>query len=570
MAHLDLITIAIFSIVIVICGMSFSGSGKSMKSFFAGGGAVPWWISGLSLFMSFFSAGTFVVWGAIAYNYGWVAVAIQWTMCIAGFIIGFIFAPKWQKTGVLTAAEFITQRLGFNTQKIYSYLFLLISIFTTGAFLYPVAKILEVYTGIPIRITTIVIGLLILIYTAVGGLWAVVITDVLQFIVLTAAVLIVVPLAFDKIGGISSFIQKSPPLFFNLFNHEYSIGFLIAFAFYNLFFLSGNWTYVQRYTTVKDPISAKKVGWLFGALYIISPVIWMLPPMIYRIINPHLSGLENEGAYLLMCKEVLPLGIMGLMLGGMVFATSSSVNTTLNISAGVFTNDLFKHFFPDSSQKKLIVVARWTTVILGLLTIGMALLVPFMGGIVNVVLSIAALTGGALYLPPLWALFSKRQTGASVLSITILSLIINLFFKFITPALFGLSLSRSMEMIVGMAVPIILLALYEFLISGSKAFSPDYKKYVELIKNKTDHRATVVADIEEDMENLRGKRVLAIGVAVTGFLIAALGAYSFKSTWMVLAMGVIVFIVGLILYPKGKNDLNKLKTEESTVYVDEK
>lgn len=570
MLHLDFITIAIFSLVVVICGMSFSGSGKDMKSFFAGGGAVPWWISGLSLFMSFFSAGTFVVWGAIAYKYGWVAVAIQWTMCIGGFIIGFVFAPKWQKTKALTAAEFITQRLGYNTQKIYSYLFLLISVFTTGVFLYPVAKILEVYTGIPVNITTIAIGLLILIYTAVGGMWAVVITDVLQFIILTAAVLLVVPLAFDKVGGISSFIQKAPSNFFDLFNHEYSIGFLIAFGFYNLFFLSGNWAYVQRYTTVKDVRSAKKVGWLFGALYIISPVIWMLPPMIYRIINPHLTGLENEGAYLMMCKIVLPAGIMGLMLSGMVFATSSSVNATLNISAGVFTNDLYKHFFPASSQKRLIYVARITTIVLGLLTIGVALLVPYMGGIVEVVISLGALTGAAMYLPPLWALFSKRQTGISVLSITILSLIINLFFKFITPVLFDFSLSKSMEMIVGTAIPIILLALYEFWISRSQTFSPDYKKYVALVKNRDSYAIASKVSLDEEQGNLRGKRVLAIGVLITGLLIAVLGIHSFASTWMVFVMGLIILVVGTLLYPKKSNDTNKIKLEEQTIYVDEK
>lgn len=108
-----------------------------MKSFFADGGALPWWMSGLSLFMSFFSAGTFVVWGSIAYTSGWVAVSIQWTMCIAGLIIGFVIAPRWQKTNALTAAQFISERLGGKTQKVYTYLFLFISLFTTAAFLSP-------------------------------------------------------------------------------------------------------------------------------------------------------------------------------------------------------------------------------------------------------------------------------------------------------------------------------------------------------------------------------------------------------------------------------------------------
>ena len=231
-----------------------------MKSFFAAGGALPWWMSGLSLFMSFFSAGTFVVWGSIAYQSGWVAVSIQWTMSIAGFIIGFFIAPKWQKTKSLTAASFIAERLGAGTQKIYTYLFLFISIFTTGAFLYPVAKIVEVSTGIPITASILFLGILILVYTAVGGLWAVIVTDVLQFVVLTVAVLIVVPLAIDRVGGLTSFVGQAPEHFFHLINEEYTPAFLIAFGLYNLFFIAGNWAYVQRYTSVASVKDAKKVG----------------------------------------------------------------------------------------------------------------------------------------------------------------------------------------------------------------------------------------------------------------------------------------------------------------------
>jgi Na+/proline symporter len=137
---LDYITIGVFMAGILLAGLSFSNSGKNMKSFFAAGGQVPWWISGLSLFMGFFSAGTFVVWGSIAYSYGWVAVTIQTAMCIAGFGVGIFIAPKWHDTGAMTVAEYVNKKLGHNVQKMYTYLFLLISVFTTGSFLYPVAK----------------------------------------------------------------------------------------------------------------------------------------------------------------------------------------------------------------------------------------------------------------------------------------------------------------------------------------------------------------------------------------------------------------------------------------------
>ena len=194
MTNIDVIAIFAFAALVLICGISFSRSGgKDMKSFFAAGGAVPWWINGLSLFMGFFSAGTFVVWGSIAYTQGLVAISIQWTMALAGLLVGTFVAARWRKTNALTAAEYITVRFGKNVQKLYTYLFLGVSMFTTGAFLYPVAKLVEVATGFPLEYCILALGGLSILYVTVGGLWAVVVTDVLQFIILFAAIIIVIP-----------------------------------------------------------------------------------------------------------------------------------------------------------------------------------------------------------------------------------------------------------------------------------------------------------------------------------------------------------------------------------------
>ncbi len=539
MGPIDITVILIFTLLVFVCGLSFSKSGKNMKSFFAAGGALPWWMSGLSLFMSFFSAGTFVVWGSIAYSSGWVAITIQTTMCIAGVLIGFFIAPKWQKTKALTAAEFITDRLGYSTQKIYTYLFLLISIFTTGAFLYPVAKIVEVSTGFPISTSIIVLGILILIYTAVGGLWAVIVTDVLQFVVLTAAVLIVVPLSLDKIGGMNNFITQAPENFFALVNEEYTWGFMIAFGLYNLFFIAGNWAYVQRYTSVATPKDAKKVGWLFGGLYLVSPLVWMLPPMIYRVLNPELGGLADEGAYLLMCKEVLPVGMLGLMLGGMIFATSSSVNTTLNISAGVLANDVYKHFRPNADGDRLVKVGRLATIFLGVLTIIIALLVPYMGGIVEVVMSLAAITGGAMFLPPMWALFSRHQTGKSALIVTVITLTINAFFKFLAPTLLNFSFDRAQEMGFGMGIPIVLLAAFEIYARTQNTTTVEYDNYQLKVAQKT-------SEAEDDAAsgNKKGTRVIGIGVALTGLMILILSFIAETGAILVGSMGFLVMLLG--------------------------
>lgn len=468
-------------------------------------------------------------------------------MCLAGFGVGFFIAPKWRRTGVMTAAEYISRRLGVKVQKMYTYLFLLISMFTTGSFLYPVAKIVEVSTGFPLQSSILLLGGISILYVTVGGLWAVVVTDVLQFVILTAAVLIVVPLSFDKVGGVSEFINATPEGFFSLFNGEYTVVFIIAFCFYNLFFLGGNWSYVQRYTTVKTVKDAKKVGWLFGALYLVCPVLWMLPPMIYRVLNPELSGLADEGAYLLMCKEALPSGLLGLMLGGMIFATASSLNGTLNISAGVFTNDIYKRLFPATSEAKLMKIARFSTIGFGLLAIVVALLIPLMGGIVNVVISIAALTGVPLYLPIIWTLFSKHQTTGSVMTATLLSLALNAFFKFVTPYAFDFAFDRAEEMLTGVLFPIIILTVWEIYARFRKI--EDERHQSSLVADN----ANVVAEESNSSDNSQSLKVIGIGIGASGVLILGLGLLADTGQLIVAAIAsVLILIGGFCLYKSKK------------------
>lgn len=542
---LDYITIILFSIGVLITGVSFSKTGKDMKSFFSGGGNVPWGMSGLSLFMGFFSAGTFVVWGSIAYSYGMVSIIIQLTMAVAGYAVGTWIAPRWHRTHSLTAAEYITGRLGVKTQKTYTYIFLAVSVFTTGSFLYPVAKIVEVTTGIPLTTAIFALGAFSMVYVALGGLRGVVVTDVLQFVILFAAVVIAVPLAFDKIGGVGTFFEKVPEGFFELFEGEYTPGFVIAFAIYNMFFLGDNWAYVQRYTSVKTERDSRKTGWLFGVLYTISPILWMLIPMIYRVYNPSLSGLENEGAYLLMCKEAMPDGLLGLMLGGMIFATASSLNATLNISAGVVTNDIFKRVRPDASEKTLMNVARISTWGFGIMAIIVALLIRSMGGIVNVVISVAALTGVPVYLPVIWSLFSKRQTARTILSATFISLAINLIFKFVTPH-FGLALDRTWEMIVGTAVPVILLAGIEVVLKAKEFIAPEYMAYIS--GRNVRIRQENAGDTEESKRTNRfTQKVLGIGLGLSGVLITVLGFIAEENIVVPVAVGLVVALIGIYL-----------------------
>lgn len=546
---IDASVIVIFSVFIMLVGFSFSGTGRNLKSFFAGGEAVPWSIGGLSLFMSFFSAGTFVAWGSIAYKYGWVAITIQWTMCIGGLITGLYLAPKWKATGNLTAAEFIKERLGEKVQKSFIYIFMLVSLFIKGSVLYSVARLVGSSLDLPLVPVTIVLGILMIAYTAVGGLWAVMVTDILQFVILTAAVLLIIPLVFQEAGGFSNFMSKKPEGFFEMVNGEYTWGFIAAFAIYHIFYIGGNWTFVQRYTSVDTPRSASKVAFLFAALYVISPILWMLPPMVYKTINPSLVGLDTENAYLMVCKQVLPAGLMGLILTGMYFSTSASANTALNVVSAVFTNDIYKGSInPGASDKKLMRVARTSSWLFGFGMIAIGLIVPYIGGIVEFTLSIGAITGGPLLAPPIWALFSKRLTGKATIIITLVSLSVNLLFKMILPFASGFKLSRGNEMLLGVALPAILLLIYEIYAASKGRISLEYTD-MQHRRAERKQSAVVVSEEEQAMikkQNRFGLRIISFSLAFTAVLLYVLSLLTSKASSLVAGIATVILVLAAI------------------------
>lgn len=541
MSKLDFAVMSVFAVLMVIIGLVFTvQSSKSSKSFFEAGGQTPWWINGLSLFISYFSAATFVVWGSIAYRYGLVANAIQFTMCLSGFVTALFIAGRWKTTGAATAAEYLGRRFGRAAKQYYSYMVLLYSLVSTAAVLYAVGKIVYVATPFSLEACITVIGITIIIYTTGGGLWGVLATDVVQFVILSAAVIIIIPLSLSNVGGMSNFLQKAPARFFEPINKEYSIGFMIAFFIYQVVYIAGNWSYVQRYTSVSTRRNAKKVAYLFTALYLVAPVIWMLPPMIYRVINPGLQGMEAEGAYMMLCQKVLPAGLVGLVLSGMIAATASKANTTINTAAIIFAQDIYKDiFFKRSTEKRTILVARLFTVLFGAGTIFLAILVPAAGGIVEVVLSTAAIAGGSLFGPVIYSLFSRRQTSGSLISISIVSLLVSLFFKVFGPSLLGLTLSRTAETALGVGFPLLLLLLFE-------GYARMAHKEVPYLENARDN-TTASGTQEAAKQNLFGVKVIAWSTAFVGLGIAVLGAIA-QNGGMAIMVGVaIVLTTGAVL-----------------------
>ncbi|OHB59423.1 MAG: hypothetical protein A2Y12_06195 [Planctomycetes bacterium GWF2_42_9] len=346
----------------------------------------------------------------------------------------------------------------------------------------------------------VLFGAFMIIYTMAGGLWSVLMADVLQFIVLNLAVIFVVPLCISHTGGIGNFIKSVPHSFFLPTNNEFTWFFLAGWCAIHFFMVGAEWAFVQRFICVPTAHDAKKSARMFGVLYLISPWLWLLPPMLYRSIDPNANP---EEAYILACRTVLPKGMMGMVLAAMVSATASSVSAQINVFSSVLTNDFYcRLIHPDAGNRHIITVGRIMIVVLGIILITIAISIPYMGGAEKVILSITSLVVAPLLAPSLWGLFS-RKIGQSAVWVTggvcfFLGLIFRFglannnieFLKSITQ--FCKDNNRNIEIFIGVLLPIIILSIMEL---RARTVNRGYELVAEKVKEQLAEKTPIVSEL---------------------------------------------------------------------------
>ena len=222
-------------------------------------------------------------------------------------------------------------------------------------------------------------GVVVTLYTVIGGFWAVIVTDVVQFVILFFATLILVPLSYQAAGGIEN-MQAVIPQNMTWFNGKKGIPIWLC-TYYVLLIIRylGNWTFIQRFYSAKSETDGQKLAVLSAVLFFIFPVIFLFPPLAARVILPDLKN--PEMAYVALCVKLLPSGIMGLMIAAMFAATMSVLSAEYNVTASVLTRDIYQRVFrPNASGKEALLVGRLMTLLVGtIVTIG-ALFVAGFGG----------------------------------------------------------------------------------------------------------------------------------------------------------------------------------------------
>lgn len=479
MGMADYIVLACYLIGIFAVGVALSVRVKDTADLFAAGGRSPWWASGLSGFMTMFSAGTFVVWGGVAYRLGFVAVVINLMYGIAAILVGLFVAGRWQRLGLATPAQFIEQRFGKAALHFYAWAMMVYRMTGVGVSLYSLAIILvalmpldegnllqDPATGnLSLHWAILIFGGVVVIYTMVGGLWAVLMTDVLQFIVLNLAVLFMIPMVLGEVGGIRGFIAKAPDGFFLPTAGSYTWFFLAGWCAIHFFMVGAEWAFAQRYICVPTEQDARKSGLLFGGLYLVSPILWLLPPLAWREIHPIPPGATAaevnalaEQAYILACRHVLPAGMVGLMVAAMFSATASMVSSQLNVFAGVLTEDFYAKLRSGATGRELLWVGRAFSLVLGVVLVGLALAVPLLGGAERVIITITSLMVAPLLAPTIFGLFNRRIDQRAVWVSAAVCIVAGAVAKYLAPGRLGLS-GESTEILIGVMLPVAVLAV---------------------------------------------------------------------------------------------------------------
>jgi len=166
--------------------------------------------------------------------------------------------------------------------------------------------------------------------------------------------------------------------------------------------------------------------------------------------------------------------------------------------------------------------------------------------LVSLVLSVAAISGGSLLLPVLWTLFSKKQNATSILVVSLVSLTVGLFFKFVTPFLFDFSLSRAEEMSLGVGLPTLLLALFEWIVFRKKTQDKQYSEYQRWyeVRVLTEQQVSSEISASSASQNTFALRAIAISFALTGLSIAGLGINGGKGVGVIVGIGLVIVALG--------------------------
>jgi solute:Na+ symporter, SSS family len=413
----DLTVLAAYFVTMIGVGMVYARHMKSLDLYFAGGKQLPWWIGGVSFVMSYVSALSIVVYAGLGYEFGAVALSIYWTTVPATLLITWLLARRWRRAGIITPVEFLETRFSPAIRQVFAWSGIPLKIVDEG--LKIVAIGIFVSTGLHISpyAAMSVVAIITLVYTVLGGLWAAVITDFVQFVLVTTAIVLLVPLAWHAAGGWSAFAAGVPQGFFRPTAARYGWTYVGAFMVLSSLSLAGNWSLIQKFYAARTERDCRGTGWLATLLFFLLPPLWILTGMLARAFIPF-GRFDPQTIYARVGMALLPPGMFGLVVAALFAATMSVLASGYNVVAAVLTVDVHQRWVrPQATQRELVVVGRILTALAAVATLGIALAVTYFHWTVfNTMVAAFGFFLPPTVLPMLAGLLSRRLSTAGALA----------------------------------------------------------------------------------------------------------------------------------------------------------
>jgi len=373
----DLAVLTAYFATMIGVGFAYSRHMKSLDLYFAGGKQLSWWLGGISFLMAYVSALSIVVYAGLGYQYGLVALSIYWTTVPGTLLTTWLLARRWRRAGVLTPMEFLETRFSSLVRQLFAWSGIPLRVIDEGLKIVAIGIFVSAGLKISPIIAMVAVGLITLLYTVAGGLWAVVITVFVQFVLVSTAVLMLVPLAWRAAGGWKHFISAVPPDFLRPVHVPYTWEYVGAFLVLSGLSLAGNWSLIQRFYSARNDRECRGVGWFASLLFFLLPPLWIFTGMFARAFIP-LQGFDPQTIYARVSAALLPPGMLGLLIAALFAATMSVLSSGYNVIAAVLTVDVHQRLIhPHASQRELVGVGRILTAFVALFPLGIALAVTY-------------------------------------------------------------------------------------------------------------------------------------------------------------------------------------------------
>lgn len=431
---LDYTILAIYFIVVLGIGFAARASVKTSLDFFLSGRSLPAWVTGLAFVSANLGATEILGMAANGAQYGVYTVHWYWIGAIPAMVfLGLVMMPFYYGSKVRSVPEFLLHRFGPSSHLLSSIIFAVSAVLIAGVNLYAMAIVLEALLGWPQWVAIVVAGLFVLAYITIGGLSSAIYNEVLQFFVILAALIPLTVVGLKRVGGWDGLTDSltdskggafltawegtgvgSPnPLGANWLTIVLGLGFVMSFGYWTT-----NFAEVQRALSAKNLSAAKRTPLIAAFPKIFIPLVVIVPGLIALVMEPTLgkagSGLQYNDAIPVLMRDLLPNGVLGIAVTGLLAAFMAGMAANVSSFNTVFTNDIWGAYLKkDREDAYYLKTGRIVTAVGVLIGMGTAFIASSFSNIMNYLQTLFSFFNVPLFVVFIIGMFWKRTTPAA-------------------------------------------------------------------------------------------------------------------------------------------------------------